>query len=109
MGAPVLDMTSSMFCPHMGKASPISASPRVRILGNPILTLPSTLTVASCPFTTGSSPAPCLQITWTSASLRVRSAGQPVLMQGAQSTSVGAAGPQGPAKIMVVQPRVKIS
>lgn len=69
-------------CAHVGLAEPTVVSPRVTVLGMPIVTVPGPYTVAGCTFpamTSGASP-PCVTAQWTSGAVRVTSMGAPVVL-----------------------------
>jgi hypothetical protein len=92
-----------VLCAHGGQATAGSPSPRVRAAGQPVTTQPSPYTVAGCtlPPTAG---GPCVTATWLVAALRVRTGGQPVLLQ----DSVAVCVPTGtPLSAVVTQPRVR--
>ncbi|WP_437674825.1 hypothetical protein [Sorangium sp. So ce131] len=83
----------------------MTASPRVTVSGQPVVTMASTYTVAGCTFpamTSGAQP-PCATAQWTTAATRVTSMGQPVVLQDSVATCV----PTGtPLLVTTTQPRV---
>lgn len=101
----ILHLGAVVQCSHAGIAQPTSPNPRVTILGQPIVTISSSYTVAGCTFpalTSGTQP-PCATAQFTTSALRVTSLGQPVLLQDSISTAV----PTGtPLLIVGTQPRV---
>jgi hypothetical protein len=92
-------------CIHAGTATPVAASPRVTVSGQPIVTVPNNYSIAGCIFpamTSGTQP-PCATAQWTTGAVRVTSMGQPVLLQ----DSVAMCVPTGtPLLISALQPRV---
>ena len=102
----VLDVGSTVLCAHPpGQAQPAMPSPRVKLSGNAIVTQPTPYTVSGCALT-GTGPPPCATAQWTTGATRVKSMGQPVLLQDSQSVCV----PTGtPLSVMVTQARVKAS
>ena len=92
-------------CAHMGVATPTVVSPRVTLMGMPVVTLANPYAVAGCTFpamTSGGSP-PCATAQWTSGAVRVTSMGSPLVLQ--SSTSVCT--PNGtPLVVMSTQTRV---
>ncbi|HUO55498.1 MAG TPA: hypothetical protein VMU18_12195 [Rhodoblastus sp.] len=100
----LVDVGSTVNCAHPpGKATPTAPNPRVKTSGNPIVTQTTTYAVAGCALT-GTTAPPCATGQWTSAALRVKSMGAPVVLQDSQSTCA----PTGtPLVIMLTQLRVK--
>lgn len=80
--------STTVTCLHGGTAKPVAPSPRVKIMLDSAVTIASQYSVAACPFTNGSSPQPCLTATFTSASTRVTSLGQFLLLVDSQATTV---------------------
>lgn len=90
-------------CAHAGQATPTTVSPRVTVMGQPIVMQPVPYTIAGCPFTTGSNPMPCVTAQWTTAATRITSNGMPVLLLDSQAICT----PNGtPLLITVTQTRV---
>jgi hypothetical protein len=99
----LLDVTSTVICAHAGKSQPTAPNPRVTVGGNPTVLQTTTYAVAGCALT-GTPNPPCATAQWTTGSMRVKSGGQPLLMQDSQSTCT----PTGtPLTVVVAQPRVK--
>lgn len=95
---------ATILCVHGGQAQATAPNPRVRVGGQPVVTLSAPHTVAGCPFTTGTNPMPCVTAQWTTGATRVRAGGQPVLLQDSQATCV----PNGtPVNIVMTQMRVR--
>lgn len=94
-----------MLCAHAGQAQPTVPNPRVKVGGQPIVTLPTVYTVAGC--TMPPPPAgngPCVTAQFVMGATRVMAGGQPVLLQDSQAICV----PTGtPLNIVVTQMRVK--
>ena len=100
----LLDASATVLCAHGGQAQPAVPDPRVKAGGGAITTQPTPHTVSGCPFMTGSNPMPCVTATWTTASVRVKASGKPVLIADSQATCV----PNGtPVTVGVTQVRVK--
>lgn len=86
MGAPILHMGAMVKCAHQGTATPIITNPRVKVGGQPIVTITSVYSVAGC--TNPTPPAnvgPCITATWLMGAVRVKAGGMPVLLQNSQS------------------------
>jgi hypothetical protein len=99
----LLDVSSTLVCAHAGQAQPSAPNPRVRVDGQPIVTQTTSYVVAGCGLT-GTPNPPCASAQWVSAAARVKSGGQPVLLQDSQSLCA----PTGtPLSILVTQLRVK--
>lgn len=98
-------MGATVLCAHAGQAQPTVPNPRVKVGGQPIVTLPTVYTVAGC--TMPPPPAgngPCVTAQFVMGATRVMAGGQPVLLQDSQAICV----PTGtPLNIVVTQMRVK--
>lgn len=100
----LLHQGATVLCAHGGQAQPTAPIPRVKVGGQPIVTQPPPYTIAGCPFNVSGSPVPCVTAQWITAAVRVRSMGQPVLLQDSQAICA----PNGtPVTIAVTQVRVK--
>lgn len=100
----LLHMGATVLCAHAGQAQPMVTNPRVKVGGQPIVTLTNGYTVSGCPFTVGTSLVPCVTAQWVMAATRVRAGGQPVLLQDSQAICT----PNGtPLNIVVTQVRVR--
>ena len=101
----LLHLNAQVLCSHAGQAKPTVSNPRVKVMGNAIVSLPSPWTVAGC--TLPPPPAangPCVTAMWMTAATRVRANGQPVLLMDSQATCA----PSGtPLKVVMAQTRVK--
>jgi hypothetical protein len=99
----LLTAGSTLLCAHGGQAKPTAPSPRVRVSGQPVTTQPPPYTVAGCALPTNVG-GPCVTASWVVGAVRVRAAGQPVLLQ----DSVAVCVPTGtPLNVVVTQPRVR--
>lgn len=99
----LLDISSTIICAHAGQSQPTAPNPRVKVGGNPTILQTTIYAVAGCALT-GTPNPPCATAQWTTGSMRVKSGGQPLLMQDSQSTCT----PTGtPLTVVVAQPRVK--
>lgn len=100
----VLHSGASVLCAHGGQAQATSPSTRVRVVGQPIVTVAAPHSVSGCPFNVGGSPMPCVTASWVMGATRVRSQGAPVLLQDSQAVCA----PNGtPVNIVATQTRVK--
>jgi hypothetical protein len=94
---------ATVICAHGGQAQPSAASPRVRLSGQAAVLLPTPYVIVGCPLPP-TAPGPCTAGTWTAGTTRVRSLGQPLVIQGGTGTCV----PTGaPLLVTAVQPRVR--
>ncbi len=101
----LLHAGATVLCAHGGQAQPTAPNPRVRVSGQPIVTQTAPYSIAGCalPPPTAAN-GPCLTAQWVTAAMRVRAAGQPVLLQDSQA----ACAPTGtPLNIVMTQMRVK--
>ena len=93
----------TVLCTHGGQAKSTMPSLRVRVAGQPIVTMSAPHSVTACPFNVSSSPMPCVLAQWSSGASRVRSLGAPVLLEDSQAVCA----PNGtPVTITVTQSRV---
>jgi len=101
----LLNAGSLVQCAHGGSAKPTLRNPRVKVMGQNVVTRVSIYTVSGCPFPSPpNGNGPCLMAQWTTAALRVRCNGLPVLLMDSQATC----NPTGtPLVIAFTQPRVK--
>jgi hypothetical protein len=105
MGA-LLHLGATILCSHGAQAQAVSAATRVTLSGQPAVTFAHMMTIAGCPFTTGSNPMPCLQVQWTLPAARVTIEGSPALLSDSSGLCLGAAGPQGSPQMVAQQMRV---
>lgn len=104
----ILHQGAQVLCTHGGQASPVAQSARVKVGGQGVLTAAHSHSVAGCPFTTPEpAPKPCATVTWTTAALRVKADGQPMLLSSSSGLCNGPLGVQGPAQVVMQQIRVK--
>jgi len=92
-------------CAHQGLAQPILRNPRVKVMGQNVVTQVCAYSISGC--TLPPPPAgngPCVMAQWVSAAVRVKANGLPLLL--ADSRSI--CNPTGtPLTISVTQVRVK--
>jgi hypothetical protein len=106
MPGPILTSTAQVQCAHGGIATPVTASPKVTIQGQPVVTIATQYTVAGCGFPAMSSGAPpCVKAQFTTAATKVTSYGQFVLL----GTSQGITLPNGTPVIVVPNPKNPIA
>lgn len=105
MPGSLLHIGATVTCAHGGQGQPTMPNPRVKVMGQPIVTQIAPYTVAGCanpppPVNVG----PCATAQWVSAAVRVKAMGQPVLLQDSRSLCV----PTGtPLSVVMAQMRVK--
>jgi hypothetical protein len=101
----LLHMGATVLCAHAGQAQPTAPNPRVKVSGQPVVTLPTAYTIAGCalpPPTAGNGP--CVTAQFLMGATRVTAGGQPVLLQDSQAICT----PTGtPLNIVMTQVRVK--
>lgn len=101
----LLHVGATVICAHGGQAQPSSPNPRVKVMGQPVVTQVFPYTVAGC--SNPPPPAnigPCVMAQWVSAATRVKVMGQPVLLQDSKAVCT----PSGaPLNVLVTQMRVK--
>jgi hypothetical protein len=113
----LLTMSCVVMCAHGGKASPTAPNPRVKIMGTPVPMASAPFVVAGCAMTipppAGPGPTPCLTATFLppTATLRVKSMGQPLLCASSATGPAVTTPPSPPAPLQPVsfagQVRVK--
>lgn len=105
MAAYLLSQGSTVLCAHGGKAQPTAMNPRVKVGGEPTVTLSGPYTVSGCAFPPPpAGNGPCVTGTFMKGSVRVKSNGQPLLLQDSSATCT----PTGtPLQIAMTQMRVK--
>ena len=101
----LLNAASIVQCAHGGSAKPTMRSPRVKVMGEAAVTQACVYTVSSCSFPPPpNGNGPCVTAQWTTAAIRVKCNGLPVLLMDSQATCT----PTGtPLVIAFAQPRVK--
>lgn len=103
MPGTLLHLGATVLCMHAGQAQPVASNPRVKVGGQPIVTVSSTYTIAGCALT-GTPNPPCATAQWVTFAVRVRAGGVPVLLQDSQAVCV----PTGTGlNVVAAQPRVK--
>lgn len=101
----VLHVGAQVMCAHGGQAQPTVPNPRVKVMGQPVVTQAPPYAIAGCgnpvpPANVG----PCVTAQWLSAATRVKVMGQPVLLQDSKAICT----PTGtPLSVVVTQMRVK--
>lgn len=101
----LLHVGAMVQCAHGGMAQPTVPNPRVKVMGQPIVTLGAPFTIAGCAFPPPpAGNGPCVTANWLMGATRVFAMGQPVLLQDSQALCT----PTGtPLVVGAVQPRVK--
>ena len=87
MPGALLHLGATVLCTHAGQAQPVVSNPRVRVGGQPTVTVSSTYTIAGCTLAGTGSP-PCATAQWVTSATRVRAGGVPVLLQDSQALCV---------------------
>ena len=102
MPGSLLGSNAFVLCEHVGKATPATTNPRVKVGGQPVVTQPTMYNVTNC--TLPPPAGPCATAQWYTAATRVRAGGQPVLLDDSQAicmpTSTG-------LEVVLTQTRVK--
>jgi hypothetical protein len=95
---------ATVLCSHGGQAQPAVPNPRVTVMGQPTVTIASPYLVAGCAFPPPPvANGPCVTAQFVTASTRLTSLGQPLLLLDSQAICV----PTGtPLIIAVTQTRV---
>ena len=78
----LLHAGAQVLCAHGGQAQPTVPNPRVRVSGQPIVTMPGPYIIEGCSFPPPpTANGPCVTAEWVVAAIRVTAEGQPVLLQ----------------------------
>ncbi len=80
----IMHQGATVTCMHGGQAQPITVSPRVKVMGQAVVTQSAGYTVSGCGLAASGSP-PCVSAQWTTGATRVFSNGVPVLLQDSQA------------------------
>src|SRR5512134_3386051 len=80
----LLHVGATVLCSHGGQAQPTAPNPRVMVSGQPTVTMAAPYVVAGCPFAPVA-PSPCVTAQWITASTRVTSSGQPLVLLDSQA------------------------
>jgi hypothetical protein len=86
MPGALLHVGAVVQCAHGGMAQPALPNPRVKVMGQPIVTQPCIYTISGCAFPPPPvANGPCVTAQWVTAAVRVRADGMPVLLQDSQA------------------------
>jgi hypothetical protein len=104
----LLHVGATVICTHGGQASPAGGYARVRLSGQPAVTLQQSYSIAGCPFATPEpAPKPCASVQWQKVALRVRMGGAPAILSDSSGITIGPMGTQGTPSAVAQQIRVK--
>ena len=103
MASAVLDRSAILCCPHGGLATPPLVSDRVRVNGQPVVTLAGAYIISGCSLPAGQG-GPCRSAHFLTGAARLSSNGQPVLLH----TSASAIEPGG-ARLTFVSGQVRVT
>ena len=82
----LLHVGATVLCAHAGQAQPSAPNPRVTVLGQPVVPITSVYMIAGCAFPPPpSGNGPCVTGQFVTASTRVTSLGQPLLLIDSQA------------------------
>jgi uncharacterized Zn-binding protein involved in type VI secretion len=105
MASPALHVGSVVTCSHAGSAAPETASSRVTVSGQAVVTLADVYSVTGCSLSGSGSP-PCATGNWVTGATRVTTDGTPVACTAGSSTCVPTGNPLLP---VATQPRVLVT
>lgn len=90
MPGPVITELAMVQCAHFGRGTPVPPNPRVKILGQSVVTSATQYTIAGCTFPamTGFNSPPCVSGSFTTAATRVMTNAGPLLLADSQGTSL---------------------
>ena len=82
----LLHVGAMVQCMHGGMAQATAPNPRVKVMGQPIVTQVAPWTIAGCAFPPPPlANGPCVTAQWVMGALRVKANGMPVLLQDSQA------------------------
>jgi hypothetical protein len=84
----LLHVGAQVTCMHGGQAQPTVPNLRVSVNGQQTVTRTAPYSVAGCAFNVSGAPSPCVTAQWISASLRLTSDGQALLLIDSQANCV---------------------
>ena len=100
----LLHQGATVMCMHGGQAQATAPNPRVKVMGQPVVTQPAPHSIVGCAYAPGSVLTPCVTAQWMTAALRIKAGGLPVLLQDSQATCI----PNGTGvQILATQVRVR--
>jgi len=104
----LLDVNSTILCPHAGQFSIVTSNSQVKLGGQMAVTQQDTYTISGCPFVISGVSHPCVLAKWLVVATRVKIAGNfAVLKDSVALCQAGDQAPQGPPNIVMTQMRVK--
>lgn len=104
---PILTETSTVMCPHGGRAMLVTSNTEMVIAGAPALLKNDMHLIAGCTFSPGA-PSPCTSIRWIMGATQTAVHGVPVLLQNSIGLCLNALqAPQGFATVVQVQQNAK--
>jgi hypothetical protein len=83
MPAPLIHLGTRVLCAHGGQAAPVAPNPRVKVLGQPVITvaMPFSYSIAGCALPPPpTANGPCVGGQFTAVAARVKVEGSPVLL-----------------------------
>ena len=103
----ILTTTSTIMCPHGGRAILFTANMRGFASNAPALLESDMHPVVGCPFTIGTKYSPCIRIEWSAGASKVTVNRTSVLVKSSMGKCINAEGaPQGVASIVNTQIKV---
>lgn len=108
MSGYILDGACQIQCPHGGMVTVMPKVTKVRVGASPPLVVDDTMTIVGCSFAPGAAASPCVKVTWSAPSVKVKAEGSAVLLSSSVGLCCNGPGaPQGPASVSGYQTKVK--
>ena len=109
MSGYVLDVNSTLMCPHSGQFSIVTSNTKVKVDGQFAVTQQDTFNISGCPFTLpNGTPSPCVLAKWIVVATRVKIGGNFVVLKNSTALcQAGTQAPQGPPNVVVTQMKVR--
>lgn len=103
----IMTTQSSAQCSHGGTVSLTTANAVAKIDGAFALLQTDVHSIAGCPFMKGTTPSPCLTVTWVTGAMQTKVNQVPVLLSNSTGLCISATGPQGTVSIGSVQSKAQ--
>lgn len=105
--AGLLNVSSTLQCPHGGTVSIITSNTRVKGGGDYLARSTDTFVIAGCPFVLGLVPHPCVQVKWVQPAARSKAVSAATLTEQSVGLCVAAdQAAQGTVLVIATQPHV---
>jgi hypothetical protein len=99
-----LSASATLLCPHGGMVSPVPATSKIALGGDPIVLAGDTFPIGGCAFNVAGAPHPCLTVQWIVSAQRSKALqDQPLTTDSVGLCKAGDGAVQGPVSIVATQ------